>query len=105
MPGAFLFRKKAYPKDEGAQAEVAVLNMAVQTNGGSADARNFVKRNVKRSDSLDSSFRGASETSELWCAPENSSCRKNTSTSPRLDERRAKGRRGRLFGTTIFRVI
>ena len=64
MPGAFLFRKKAYPKDEGAQAEVAVLNVAVQTNGGSADSRNFVKRNVKRSDSLDSSFRGASETSE-----------------------------------------
>jgi hypothetical protein len=61
VPGAFLFRKKAYPKGKGAQAEVAVLNMAVQTNGGSADARNFVKRNVKRSDSLDSSFRGASK--------------------------------------------
>jgi hypothetical protein len=46
MPGAFLFRKKAYPKDEGAQAEVAVFQKAIQITGRFAGARNFAKWNV-----------------------------------------------------------
>jgi hypothetical protein len=49
VPGAFLFREKAYPKGKGVQAEVAVLNMAVQTTDGSAGSRNFAERNVARS--------------------------------------------------------
>jgi hypothetical protein len=30
MPGAFLFREKAYPKAKGAQAEVAAVYMAIE---------------------------------------------------------------------------
>jgi hypothetical protein len=41
-----------------------VLNMAVQTNGGSADSRNFVKRNVKRSGLSRSAIPGRVERRE-----------------------------------------
>jgi phage terminase large subunit GpA-like protein len=64
VSGAFWFREKAYRKDAGAQAEVAVLNMALQTNGGSADSRKFVKRNVKRSGLSRSAIPGRVERRE-----------------------------------------